>query len=76
MHEILWGWLDLVFEETYDIKFTKTEIEWIILTLKQTGNFMDTFPQEIGFNDENDQQKMINLNHAIIYKLEKILKKN
>ena len=69
------GWLDLVFEETYDIKFTKTEIEWIILTLKQTGNFMDTFPQEIGLNDENDQQKTINLNHAIIYKLEKILKK-
>ena len=70
------GWLDLVFEETYDIKFTKTEIEWIILTLKQTGNFMDTFPQEIGFNDENDQQKMINLNHAIINRLEKILQKN
>ena len=66
----------MVFEETYDIKFTKTEIEWIILTLKQTGNFMDTFPQEIGVNDENDQQKTINLNHAIIYKLEKILKKN
>ena len=66
----------MVFEETYDIKFTKAEIEWIILTLKQTGNFMDTFPQEIGFNDENDQQKMINLNHAIIYKLEKTLKKN
>ena len=73
---IMRGWLDLVFEETYDIKFTKTEIEWIILTLKQTGNFMDTFPQEIGLNDENDQQKTINLNHAIIYKLEKILKKN
>ena len=70
------GWLDLVFEETYDIKFTKAEIEWIILTLKQTGNFMDTFPQEIGFNDENDQQKMINLNHAIINRLEKILQKN
>ena len=70
------GWLDLVFEENYDIKFTKTEIEWIILTLKQTGNFMDTFPQEIGFNDENDQQKMINLNHAIINRLEKILQKN
>jgi hypothetical protein len=66
----------LVFEETYDIKFTKAEIEWIIITLKQTGNFMDTFPQEIGVNDENDQQKMINLNHAIIYKLGKILKKN
>jgi hypothetical protein len=66
----------LVLEETYDIKFTKSEIEWIILTLKQTGNFMDTFPQEIGLNDENDQQKMINLNHAIIYKLEKILRKN
>ncbi len=72
----MWGWLDLVLEETYDIKFTKSEIEWIILTLKQTGNFMDTFPQEIGLNDENDQQKMINLNHAIIYKLEKILRKN
>jgi hypothetical protein len=66
----------LVLEETYDIKFTKSEIEWIILTLKQTGNFMDTFPQEIGLHDENDQQKMINLNHAIIYKLEKILRKN
>ena len=66
----------MVFEETYDIKFTKAEIEWIIITLKQTGNFMDTFPQEIGINDENDQQKMINLNHAIIYKLEKILRKN
>ena len=66
----------MVFEETYDVKFTKAEIEWIILTLKQTGNFMDTFPQEIGSNDENDQQKMINLNHALIYKLEKILKKN
>lgn len=66
----------MVFEETYDIKFNKAEIEWIILTLKQTGNFMDTFPQEIGSNDENDQQKMINLNHALIYKLEKILKKN
>ena len=46
----------MVFEETYDIKFNKAEIEWIILTLKQTGNFMDTFPQEKGFNDENDQQ--------------------
>ena len=66
----------MVFEETYDIKFTRAEIEWIILTLKQTGNFMDTFPQEIGFNDENDQQKMINLNHAIINRLEKILQKN
>jgi hypothetical protein len=66
----------LVFEETYDIKFNKAEIEWIILTLKQTGNFMDTFPQEIGFNDENDQQKMINLNHALINKLENTLKKN
>ena len=76
MHERLWGWLDLVFEETYDIKFNKAEIEWIILTLKQTGNFMDTFPQEIGFNDENDQQKMINLNHALIHKLENTLKKN
>ncbi|HEX5186682.1 MAG TPA: hypothetical protein VFV86_07305 [Nitrososphaeraceae archaeon] len=66
----------MVFEETYDIKFTKAEIEWIIITLKQTGNFMDTFPQEIGVNDENNQQKTINLNHAIIYKLEKILKRN
>jgi hypothetical protein len=66
----------LVCEETYDIEFTRAEIEWIIITLKQTGNFMDTFPQEIGVNDENDQQKTINLNHAIIYKLEKILKKN
>ena len=75
MHERLWGWLDLVFEETYDIKFTKAEIEWIIITLKQTRNFMDTFPQEIGLNDENDQQKTIDLNHAIINKLEKILKK-
>lgn len=64
----------MAFEETYDIKFTKAEIEWIILTLKQTGNFMDTFPQKIGLNDENDQQKTINLNHAIINKLEKILK--
>jgi hypothetical protein len=45
----------LVFEETSDIKFTRAKIEWIILTLKQTGNFMDTFPQEIGLNDENDQ---------------------
>lgn len=72
----IWGWLDLVFEETYDIKFTRAEIEWIILTLKQTGNFMDTFPQEIGLNDENDQQKTINLNHSIINKLEKILKKS
>ena len=69
------GWLDLVFEETYDIKFTKAEIEWIIITLKQTRNFMDTFPQEIGLNDENDQQKTIDLNHAIINRLEKILKK-
>ena len=66
----------MVFEETYDIKFTKAEIQWIIITLKQTGNFMDTFPQGIGLNDENDQQKTINLNHAIINKLEKILKKN
>ena len=66
----------MVFEEIYNIKFTKAEIEWIIITLKQTGNFMDTFPQEIGLNDENDQQKTINLNYAIIYKLEKILKKN
>ena len=65
----------MAFEETYDIKFTKAEIEWIIITLKQTRNFMDTFPQEIGLNDENDQQKTIDLNHAIIYKLEKILKK-
>jgi hypothetical protein len=65
----------LVFEKTYDIKFTKAEIEWIIITLKQTGNFMDTFPQEIGVNDENDQQKMINLNHAIIYKVRKNTKK-
>ena len=65
----------MAFEETYDIKFTKAEIEWIIITLKQTRNFMDTFPQEIGFNDENDQQKTIDLNHAIINKLEKILKK-
>ena len=72
---IMRGWLDLVFEETYDIKFTKAEIEWIIITLKQTRNFMDTFPQEIGLNDENDQQKTIDLNHAIINKLEKILKK-
>ena len=68
--------LDLVFEETYDIKFTKAEIEWIIITLKQTGNFMDTFPQEIGLDDENDQKKTINLNHVIINKLEQILKKN
>ena len=66
----------MVFEENYDIKFTKAEIEWIILTLNQSGNFMDTFPQEIGINDENIKQKMINLNHAIIYKLEKTLKKN
>ena len=65
----------MAFEETYDIKFTKAEIEWIIITLKQTRNFMDTFPQEIGLNDENDQQKTIDLNHAIINKLEKILKK-
>jgi hypothetical protein len=35
---------------------------------------MDTVPQEIGFNDENDQQKMINLNHALIYALKKIKK--
>jgi hypothetical protein len=47
-----------------------------IITLKQTGNFMDTFPQEIGLNDEYNQQKTIDLNHAIINKLEKILKKN
>ncbi len=60
----------MVFEETYDVKFTKAEIEWIILTLKQTGKIC-AFLQEIGFNDENDQQKMINLNHALIYKLEK-----
>ncbi|HEX5187116.1 MAG TPA: hypothetical protein VFV86_09525 [Nitrososphaeraceae archaeon] len=66
----------MLFEETYDIKFTKAEIEWIIITLKQTGDFMDTFPQEIGLNGENDQEKTINLNHAIINKLEKILKKN
>jgi hypothetical protein len=66
----------LVFEETYDIKFTKAEIQWIITTLKQTENFMDTFPQEIGLNDENDQQKTINSNHAIINELEKTLKKN
>ena len=65
----------MAFEETYDIKFTKAEIEWIIITLKQTRNFMDTFPQEIGLNDENDQQKTIDLNHAIINRLEKILKK-
>jgi len=65
----------LVFEETFDIKFNKAEIEWIIIALKQTGNFMDTFPQEIGL-DENNQQKTIDLNHAIINKLEKILKKN
>ncbi|HET7642007.1 MAG TPA: hypothetical protein VFK40_00745 [Nitrososphaeraceae archaeon] len=68
--------MDLAFEETYDIKFIKTEIEWIITTLKQTENFMDTFPQEIGLNDENNQEKTINLNHAIINKLEKTLKKN
>ena len=44
--------------------------------IKTTRGFMDTLHQKIGFNDENDQQKMINLNHALIYKLEKILKKN
>ena len=66
----------MAFEETYDIKFTKTEIEWIITTLKQTENFMGTSPQEIGLNDENNQEKTINLNHAIINKLEKTLKKN
>ncbi len=36
---------------------------------------MDTFPQEIGLNDENDPKKTINLNHAIINKLKKITKK-
>ena len=37
---------------------------------------MDTFHQKIVFNNENDQQKNDNLNRALFYKLEKILKKN
>ncbi|HET7644552.1 MAG TPA: hypothetical protein VFK40_13680 [Nitrososphaeraceae archaeon] len=56
----------MVFEETYEIKFTKAEIEWIIITLKQLEILWDTFPQEIGLDDENDQEKTINLNTLLL----------
>jgi hypothetical protein len=40
------GVIKFVVEEVYNIKFTKAEIERIILTLKQTVNLRIIFPKK------------------------------
>ena len=53
------GVIRFVVEEVYNIKFTKAEIERIILTLKQTNcKITDNFPQEINSMTKNESRKL------------------